>query len=73
MRQHKDQPSNRHQKSRQIRDDLLHLLFDLLQIVRTNRIVAKIEVVVEPGLNRGPEAHLGFRSNLQHGLGHDVG
>ena len=51
---------------------LLHLLFELLQVVRSKRRWA-IEVVEESALGRGAVAELGFGEKLEHGCGKQDG
>ena len=52
-------------------DDLAHPGLDRLQVVRGERLV-HVEVVVETVLHRRPDAELGLREQLLHGLRHDV-
>ena len=52
-------------------DDLLHPLFDALEILLRQR-ARQFKVVVEAVLDRRADGDLGFRELLQNGLGHDV-
>ena len=55
-------------------DVLLHRLFDLRQVVVVDRdAVGELEVVVEAGLDRRADRHLGAGVELGHRLGHHVG
>src|SRR6185437_15965402 len=50
---------------------MAHPGLDRLQVVRGERLV-HVEVVVEAVLHRRPDAELGLREQLLHGLCHDV-
>ena len=52
-------------------DDLLHLRFDLREVVRRERLLAR-EVVVEPVLDHRPDRHLRAGEQLLHRLRHHV-
>ena len=52
-------------------DDLLHSLFDLLQIVRFERL-GDVEVVIEAVLDRWADPQFGVREQLLDGLRHHV-
>ena len=52
-------------------DDLAHPGLDRLQVFRGERHL-DVEVVVEAVLHRRPDAELGLREQLLHGLRHDV-
>mmetsp|Transcript_106664 Transcript_106664/g.308618 ORF Transcript_106664/g.308618 Transcript_106664/m.308618 type:complete len:362 (+) Transcript_106664:328-1413(+) len=66
-------------------NDLVHLLFDLLQIGITQfarfdlvacvgiRRLWKVEIIVEPVVNPWPDGNLGLRENLLNGHGHYMG
>ena len=51
---------------------LLHFLFDLFQVLGSERLFA-VEVVEEAVLGRRAVAELGFRKQFQDGGGHEVG
>ena len=53
-------------------DDALHALFDLFEIVRSERSL-NIEIVVETIFDDRADTKLGVRADLLHGLCHDVG
>ena len=53
-------------------DDALHALFDLFEILRSERGV-HIEIVVEAVLDDRSDAEFGVRTDFLYGLGHDVG
>ncbi len=52
--------------------DLLHLRFDLREVLRRERLLAR-EVVIEPVLDRRPDRHLRAGEKFLHGLCEDVG
>jgi hypothetical protein len=52
-------------------DDLAHLLFDRLEVVRGKRRI-EIKVVVAPVIDRGTEGELRVRPNLKDSLSHHV-
>ncbi len=52
-------------------DDLAHPGLDGLQVLGGERL-GHVEVVVEAVVHRRPDAQLGLREQLLHGLGHDV-
>jgi hypothetical protein len=53
---------------------LKHCLLDLRQVLFGDLCVGReLEVVVEAGLDRRPDRHLGARVQIHHRLGHHVG
>ena len=53
-------------------DNALHALFDLFKIVRSERSL-DIEIVIETVFDDRTDAELGIRTDLLHGLCHNVG
>ena len=53
-------------------DDALHALFDVLEILRGERL-DNVEIVVEAVFDDRADAKLGIRTDFLHGLGHDMG
>ncbi|MBA7565787.1 hypothetical protein ES708_07472 [subsurface metagenome] len=53
-------------------NDFPHPLLDLFEVFGLQRL-RKVEIVVEPILDRRPDGDLGAGKQLQHRLGHDMG
>ena len=53
-------------------DDLVHALFDRLEIFRGEGLLA-VKVVIEAIFNGRADGHLGAGKQFLHGLGHDMG